>query len=98
MISKQFKAELGRYYEVVDTARQISAMRWCQEHAGRTDTPLAERLVVHHVDVRELVARRDLPGLDMLPDDGLAFFIRAGVVDAGEDHAAVEAAAGFKPR
>jgi hypothetical protein len=91
MISKHLRAELGRLFGVTDDARQLSAIRWRGQHAGRTDTPLAERLAAHHAALRKLV-RDDFSGLDMLPQEGLTAFIRAGVVDAGVDRAAVEAA------
>ncbi len=87
--------ELGRLMGVVQDARQLSATRWRQNLAKLTDAPLALRLAIHHGVVREEL-RHAFPGLDMIQDPHLAAILLVGVVDTGEDLAAVEAAAGMK--
>ena len=92
MNSERSRNKLGLFMAVTWDAVQHSKTRWRQE-PDAPDAPLAVRLAAFQGDmIGDL--ERAFPGVALVPPGCLALLILKGVVEAGEDKSAIEAAAG----
>lgn len=94
MYSERSLAELGLFVAVAQDAIYHAKTRWRQEPLA-LGAPLAVRLAVFQGDVLGELDRAFL-GAALVPPEVLALLILRGVVEAGEDKEAVEAASGVK--
>lgn len=90
--SSRFRSELSRMLGVVEDAIDFSRRRWLREIYA-SDAPLAVRLATFQRATMIEMERASM-GFNQIPDGCLVMLILKGVVAAGEDVAAVEAASG----